>query len=94
MMDAMPIAVWDLHASPLPPLAPPSLRWSSDWDHAYFGPSGQMFHHRIPNTNQAVLTFEIHHPARFVFHHTLDRNDELLDPNQLHDIVKDMVYID
>ena len=92
-MDAMPRAVWDLHATPIPPHAPLSLRWSSDHDLAYVGPPGEVFHHRTPGTNQEVLIFEIRSPARFVFQYTLDAGDAYLNPDQLHDLVKDMVYI-
>ena len=92
-MDAMPIATWDLHATPIPNLTIRSLRWSSDWDPAYFGPSGQVFHHRTPGTNREVFTFEIQHPAWFVFQYTLDADDEHLNPNELRELMKDMVYI-
>jgi len=93
MMDVMPIVAWDLQATPVPPHAPPSLRWSSDLDLAYVGPSGQVLHQRFPGTNQAVFTFKIHHPAPFVFQYTLDTDDEYLDPHKLRDVVKDMVFI-
>jgi hypothetical protein len=92
-MDAMPIAAWDLHATPIPSLVPRSLRWSSHWNPAYHGPPGQVLHHRTPDTNQPVFTFETYHPASFVFQYTLDANDECLNPNQLRDDIKDMVYI-
>ena len=90
MMDTMPIAVWDLQTTPTPSHA---LRWSSDWDLTYAGPSGQVFYQNIPGANQAVFTFEIHHPARLVFQYTLDTEDEDLDPHELRNVVRDMVYI-
>lgn len=89
-MGAMPIAAWDLQATPI---TFPSLRWSSNWGQPYLGPPGQVSHHRMPDTGQAVFKFEIRHPARFVFQYTLDANDEHVSPNQLRDVVKDMVYI-
>ena len=92
-MDAMPIAVWDLQATPLPPHAPPSLRWSSNQDPWYDGPVGELYHHRTPGTDQEVFTFVIQSPARLVFQSTLDAIDTLLDPIQLHDLMNDMVYI-
>ena len=91
-MDAMPIAVWDLQAAPNPSHAP-SLRWSSHWNPAYVGPSGQVFHQRAPWTNQVVFTFEIHNPARFVFQYTLEPHEEHLYPRELRNLVKEMVYI-
>ena len=92
-MDAMPIAVWDLHANPIPPHCARSLRWSSDQDPAYVGPPGEVFHHRVPGTNREVFRFEIQSPAWFVFQYTPDAGDANLNPDQLHDLVKDMVYI-
>ena len=92
MMRAMPIAVWDLQTTLTHSHAPP-LRWSSDSDLTYVGPSGQVFYQRDPGTNQAVFTFEIHHPARFVFQYTLDTEDEDFDPHKLRNVVRDMVYI-
>ena len=92
-MDAMPIAVWDLHATPIPPHTPRSLRWSSDPDPAYVGPPGEVFHHRTPGTNREVFTFEIQSPARLVFQYTLDADDVNLNPDQLHELMKDMVFI-
>ena len=92
-MDAIPLAVWDLQAIPIPPHAPRSLRWSSDGDPAYVGPPGEIFHHRTPGTDQEVLRFEIRRPARFVFQCTLDAIDGILNPDQLYDLVKDMAYI-
>ena len=93
LMDAMPIAVWDLQATPVPLHAPRSLRWSSDQDPAYVGPPGEVFHHRTPGTNQEVFTFEIQRPAWFVFQYTLNAGNANLNPDQLHDLVKDMIYI-
>ena len=92
-MDAVPIAVWDLHGTPIPPHAPLSLRWSSDHDFAYVGPPGEVFHHRPPGTNQVVLIFEIQRPARLVFKYALGTGGPYLNPDQLRDLVKDMVYI-
>ena len=92
-MDAMPIAVWDLSATPIPPHAARSIRWSSNQNPAYVGPLGEVFHHRAPGTNRVVFTFEIPNPAWLVFQYTLDTDDTHLNPDQLHDIVKDMVYI-
>jgi len=94
MMDAMPIAAWDVHAAIIPFQASRSLRWSSDWDLAYLGPSGQVFHHCNPGTYEVVLTFEIQYPARFTFQYTLDPQDGYLNPDQLQQVVKEMVYID
>jgi len=85
MIDAMPIAAWDLRATPIPPHVPRSLRW--------YGPSGQLFHQRTPGTGQVVFTFENHHPASFVFQYTFDADDEYLDPHELRDVVKDRSYI-
>ena len=93
-MDAMPIAVWDLHAIPIHPHPPSSLRWSSDQDPVYIGPPGDVFHHHVPGTNQGVLIFEIRRPARFVFWWTLNPAAAILSPHQLRDFVKGMVYID
>ena len=81
----MPIAVWDLPATPIPAHALPLL--------TYVGPSGQVFYQKVPATNQAVFTFEIHHPARLVFQYTLDTEDEDLDAHELRNVVRDMVYI-
>jgi hypothetical protein len=92
-MDAMPIAAWDLHATPIPAHAPRSLRWSSDQDSGYLGVPGEVFHHRTPGTNRGVFTFEIQSPAWFVFQYTLDPNDEHLNPSQLHELMMVMVYI-
>ena len=91
-MDAMPIAVWDLQTIPTLSNALP-LRWSSDWDLTYVGPSGQVFYQKVPGANRALFTFEIHHPARLVFQYTLDTEDECLDPHELRNVVRDMVYI-
>ena len=93
-MDAMPLAVWDLHATPISPHAPLSLRWSSEHDLTYVGPPGEVFHHRTSGTNREVFTFEIQSPARFVFQYTLDADDSNLNSDQLHDLVKDRVFID
>jgi len=93
MMDAMPIAAWDLQATPIHSQHPLSLRWSSAWNPAYLGPLGQVFHHRNLGTSQGVFTFEIQHPASFAFQYTLDANDEYLNPHQLRDVVKNMIYM-
>jgi hypothetical protein len=93
MMDTIPIASWDLQASPVPSRAVRSLRWSSNSDPMYIGPSGEWFHHRTLDTNRAVFTFETHRLARFVFHYTLDASDEALGPVELRDLLKCMVYI-
>ena len=92
-MDAMPIAVWDLHAIWIPPHGPPSLRWSSDQDPAYVGPPGGVYHHRAPGTDREVMIFEIQRPAQFIYQYTLNAGDANLNPYQLHDLVKDTVYI-
>lgn len=92
-MDVMPIGVWDLHAIPIPTHAPLLVRWSSYHDLAYVGPPGEVFHYRPPGTNQMVLIFEIQRPARLVFKYTLDAGGPYLSPDQLRDLVKNMVYI-
>ena len=66
MTDAMPIAAWDAYAAIIPFQAARSLRWSFDWDLAYLGPSGQVFHNCAPGTYGAVLTSEIQHRARYL----------------------------
>ena len=92
-MGAMPIAAWDLHAIPIPPHAPRSLRWSSNQDPAYVGPPGEVFHHRTPDANREVFTFEIPSPAWFVFQYALDADDAHLTPIQLRELMTDIVYI-
>ena len=92
-MDAMPIAVWDLHATPITPHAPRSLRWSSNQNPGYVGPLGEVFHHRTPGTDREVFTLEIQSSAWSVFQYILDTDDTHLNPDQLRDLVKDMVHI-
>lgn len=98
-MGAMPTAAWDLRATPVPPHAPRALRWSSYQHPAYGGPSGEVFHHRNPDTNRLVLTFEVEIPTRlgptwFVFRYGLDADDANLNPNQLRELMIDVAYID